>query len=130
MKHKALLLGIAGILLAGIASWNLVAAAKEQRAEITVGRGYVVGGVKLDEGKYIVIHKEMSEREGEACTFFYRMPYRADKQPVVKLRCTPTQAAAVNEFTLRSVTQPDGSSLVRSIQFPGSTEVHSFQAGS
>jgi hypothetical protein len=131
MKHKAVLLGIAGILLAGIAGWNLSAAAgKDQRAEISVGRGYVVGGVKLEEGKYLVLHKDMSAHEGEACTFFYKMPYRSDKEPVAKMRCTLGQGTEVKEFTLRSVTQPDGTSAVRSIQFPNSSEVHNFGAGS
>jgi hypothetical protein len=130
MKRKELLLGIAGVLLIGMASWNLLAAAKEQRAEVSIGRGYVVSGVKLPEGKYVVIHKDIDMKTGEACTFFYRAPYRADKEPVAKIHCVPTQGAVAKDFTMKSLTQPDGSSTIQSIQFGGSSEIHGLPAGS
>jgi hypothetical protein len=122
-------MGIAGIMLAGIAGWSLAGAAKDQRAEFSIARNYVVGGATLNAGKYLVIHKDAPE-EGEACTFFYRLPYSTGKEPAAKVRCTGGQAAAAKNFTMKSVGQPDGSILVRSIQFAGSTDVHNLDSGS
>ena len=131
MNRKAILFVFGGVLLMGLVAWNMIASEeKEQRQEIYLGHGYSVGGVSLKEGKYIVIHRPAAEEQGKECTYFYRMPYRSDKEPVVKLRCTPGQSAAVKEFTLKSTSQPDGTSIVKSIQFPGSTEVHQFGTGS
>lgn len=124
MKHKFIVGGIAGVLLLGIVGWNLLAGAREQRQEVYLGHGYTVGGVTLKAGKYLVIHRPEAEEAGQECTYFYRMPYHSDKDAVVKLRCTPGQAAAVKEFTLKSTSQPDGTSVVKSIQFPGTTDVH------
>ena len=130
MKHKAILWGIAGILMLGIVGWNLLADTQEQKQEVYLGHGYTVGGVQLKAGKYLVVHRPDVEKEGKECTFFYKMPYHSDKDALAKLRCTPGQGAAVKEFTLKSTSQPDGSSVVKSIQFPGSTEIHNFGAGS
>ncbi len=129
MKHKLVLGGVASILLLGMVGWNLLALEKEQRQEIYLGRGYSIGGVELKAGKYMVVHKPQEDAAGRECTYIYRMPYRSDKDPVVKLRCTPTEGAKVKEFTLKSTSQPDGTSVVKSIQFPGSTEVHNLESG-
>ncbi len=130
MKHKLILVGIASVLLLGVAGWSLLAGSQEQRQEIYLGRGYTVGGVTLKPGNYPVIHRPEAENEGKECTYFYRMPYQAGKEAAVKLRCTPGEGAKVKEFTLKSVSQPDGTSVVKSIQFPGSTEIHNLGTGS
>jgi hypothetical protein len=130
MKKKAVLFAIFGILLVGIASWTLVADSAIQRGEVRLGRGYVVGGVQLKEGQYLVIHDEAGMKTGDACTFFYRMPYHPGQQAAAKMHCTPVEGARVEGLTLRSTGQRDGTSLVKSLQFAGSTEVHTFPTGS
>jgi hypothetical protein len=130
MRRNFLFFAIAGAMLLAVAGWNLLADAPEQRVEVFLRDGYKVGGVPLKAGKYIVIHKNVADHEGEACTFFYRAPYRSEKDIVAKAHCQPVQGAVAKEFTLRSTTQPDGSSVVHSIQFAGSTEIHNLQPGS
>ena len=130
MKKKAVLFAIFGILLVGIASWTLVADSAIQRGEVRLGRGYVVGGVQLKEGQYLVIHDEAGMKTGDACTFFYRMPYHPGQEAAAKIHCTPIEGARVDGLTLRSTGQPNGTSVVKSLQFAGSTEVHTFPTGS
>ena len=131
MSRKAIVFAFGGFMLLGVVAWNMIASGeKEQRQEVYLGHGYSVGGVTLKEGKYMVVHKPTSEEQGKECTFFYKMPYRADKEPVVKMRCEPGSGPAAKEFTLKSVSQPDGTSVVKSIQFPGDTEIHQFGTGS
>lgn len=131
MSRKAIVLVFSGVMLLGVVAWNVIASGeKEERQEVYLTRGYSVGGVTLKEGKYMVVHKPGAEEQGNECTYFYKTPYRADKEPIVKLRCTPGTGAAVKEFTLKSVSQPDGTSVVKSVQFPGSTEIHQFGTGS
>ncbi len=129
MQKKALF-AIFGVLLVGIASWTLFADAAVTRGEVRLGRGYVVGGVQLKEGQYLVIHDDAKLQTEDACTFFYRMPYHAGQQPVAKIHCTPVEGARVDGLTLRSTTQPNGTSVVKSLQFPGSTTIHNFPVGS
>ena len=130
MKKKAVLFAIFGILLVGIASWTLVADSAIQRGEVRLGRGYVVGGVQLKEGQYLVIHDEAGMKTGDACTFFYRMPYHPGQQAAAKMHCTPVEGARVEGLTLRSTGQPNGTSVVKSLQFAGTTQVHTFPTGS
>lgn len=131
MGRKATWWGIAGIILLGMVGWSLLAAVQEERQEVFLGHAYSLGGVTLKPGKYLVVHKAQAmDHQGEACTYFYRLPFRSDKEALAKVRCTPTQGAQVNEFTLKSTSQPDGTSVLKSIQFPGSAEVHTFGAGS
>ena len=130
MKRKAILLGVAGLLLVGIASWTVVADSATQRAEVYIGRGYVVAGVALKEGKYIVTHDDAACQKGEPCTLFLRAPQRAGQEAIAKAHCAMEPGAKVEGFTLRSTSQPGGTSLVKSIQFPGSTEVHNLPSGS
>ena len=126
MQKKAVLFAIFGILLVGMASWTLFAGAAVTRGEVRLGRGYVVGGVQLKEGQYLVIHDDSKLQTEDACTFFYRMPYHPGQQPAAKIHCTPVQGARVDGLTLRSTAQSDGTSVVKSLQFAGSTEVHNF----
>ena len=130
MRKKAVLFAIFGILLVGIASWTLFADNTIQRGEVRLGRGYVVGGVQLKEGPYLVIHDESQMATGEACTFFYRMPYHPGQEAAAKVHCTPIEGARVDGLTLRSTGQRDGTSVVKSLQFAGSTEVHTDPTGS
>ena len=123
MKAKAILLGVAGLLLVGIASWT-VADSATQKAEVYIGRGYVVAGIALKEGKYIVTHDDAACQKGQPCTSFFRAPQRGGQEALAKSHCSMDSAAKVDGFTLRSVGQPDGTSVVKSVQFPGSTVVH------
>jgi len=131
MRRKLVPLGIAGILLAGIVGLNLLAdnmTQKVQKAEIVIESGYTMGGVPLKAGNYLVVHKpEGMMQAGTECTFLYRIPHVSEKDAVVKLRCTPSQGPVVKEFTLSSTHQPDGTYAIRSIQFPGSTEIHNYE---
>jgi hypothetical protein len=129
MKRKAVLLGIAGLLLVGIASWT-VADSATQKSEVYIGRGYVVAGVALNEGKYIVTHDDAACLKGEPCTSFFKAPQRGGQEAVAKAHCAMENGAKVEGFTLRSTSQPDGTSLVKSIQFPGSTVIHNLPTGS
>ncbi len=131
MRRKATWSGIGSILLLGLVGWSLLAGVQEERQEVYLGHPSSIAGVTLKPGKYLVVHKpQVMDHEGEACTYFYRLPYRSDTEPIAKARCTPTPGAQVNEFTLKSTHQPDGTSVLKSIQFPGSAEVHTFGAGS
>ena len=129
MKKKAILLGVAGLLLAGIASWT-VADSATQKAEVYIGRGYVVAGVALNEGKYIVTHDDAACQKGEPCTSFFRAPQRGGQEAVAKAHCAMETGAKVDGFTLRSISGPNGTSQVKSIQFPGSTDIHNLPSGS
>lgn len=130
MQKKAVLFAIFGILLVGIASLTLASDSDIQRGEVRLGRGYVVGGVQLKEGPYLVIHDESQMKTGEACTFFYRMPYHPGQEAAAKIHCTPIEGARVDGLTLRSTGQPNGTSVVKSLQFAGTTQVHTFPTGS
>ena len=128
MKRKVVFGGVSGIMLLGIVGWQLLAEARQERQDLTIGEGYKVGDVVLKPGKYVVIHKDQGNKESvEACTFFYRAPYYADKDAVVKLRCRPSEGKRVNEFSMKASQQPDGTALVQSIQFRGSTEIHNLE---
>src|SRR5689334_10788830 len=129
MKTKAILLGVAGLLLVGIASWT-VADSTTQKAEVYIGRGYIVAGVALKEGKYVVTHDDAACQKGEPCTSFFRSPQRGGQEAIAKAHCAMETAAKVDGFTLRSTSMPDGTSAVKSIQFPGSTVVHGLPSGS
>ena len=130
MQKKAVLFAIFGILLVGIASLTLASDSDIQRGEVRLGRGYVVGGVKLKVGPYLVIHDKAGMKTGDACTFFYRMPYHPGQEAAAKIHCTPIEGARVDGFTLRSTGQRNGTSVVKSLQFAGSTEVHTYPTGS
>ena len=129
MKRKAILLGVAGLLLVGIASWT-VADTSTQKAEVYIGRGYVVAGVALKEGKYIVVHDDAACQKGEACTSFYKAPQRSGQEAIAKAHCAMEDGSKVDGFTLRSVSGPNGTSAVKSVQFPGSTIIHNLPTGS
>ena len=124
MNRKSVLWGVAGVLVVMIAGWTLTAASETERGEMYLSSGYVIGGVKLQEGKYLVIHDESKLKEGSACTYFYKMPYRPNAKAVAEVHCTPETGPRVDAFTMRSTRGPDGTSTVSSIQFAGSTEIH------
>ena len=130
MKRSSIMLVFSGLVFLSVAGWNLLAGDQEQRSEIFLRDGYVVGGVTLKAGKYVVVHRAVADHEGEACTFFYRAPLRNANEPVAKVRCVPAQGPAVSEFRMKSTSQPDGTHIINSIQFPGSTAVHTLQSGS
>lgn len=127
MRRKSILLGIAGILLLVPFGWNLLADAKDQRQEVILGQGYKMGDVLLKPGKYVIVHRHKGEKEGlEACTFLYRGTSLSEKDLVTSLRCKPSEAPVAKDFILKGTRQPDGTTLVTSIQFPGSRDVHNF----
>jgi len=131
MKRKLASLTVAGLLLVGIVGWNLLADSmtqKQQKAEVNIGKGFTLAGVQLKPGNYLVVHKPDAMAAGTECTFLYRIPRISDKEEVVKLRCTASQGPVVKEFTLTSTRQPDGTYAINTIQFAGSTEIHSYEA--
>lgn len=101
-----------------------------ERANIYLGHSYLIGGVALAKGRYVVVHRTDKDDQDDACLFVYRLPYKRGQEPAAKAECTPLEGEAVEEFTIRSTAQSDGTSVVRSIQFPGSSEIHSFATGS
>jgi hypothetical protein len=127
MNRKSVLLVLAGVALLTAASWTLVTASINERTETYIGQGYVIGGVQLKEGNYLVIHDDAKLKEGAACTYFYKLPLRPNSKAVAELHCVPQQASAVNSFTMTSTRQADGKRVIGSIQFPGSAEVHTFR---
>ena len=136
MKRSNILFGIAGPLMLVMVGWNLVAAAEQQAAPakqkevVRLGRDHQLGGVTLKPGTYLVIHKEMGDKQGvEACTFVYRGTSETEKDLAVKTICRRSQAEAVKQFKIESTRQPDGSLVVHSIQFPSDNDVHNFDAG-
>ena len=125
MKRSNIFFGIAGVLVLVMVGWNLLADLPQSKEVVRLGRDHVVGGVTLKPGTYLVIHKELGDKEGlEACTFVYRGTSAAEKDLAVKLICRRTQGPAVRQFTIESTRQPDGTMMVRSIQFPGSPDIH------
>ena len=129
MKRNAVWFAFAGTLLLGVVAWNVVADSPEQRQEFSIRSVYKLGEVALTPGNYVVIHRSQKDREGAECTFIYRAPYYNGKEPIAKARCTPTQEKAAQGFTIQSMRQSDGSQVMRSIQFAGSTEVHNLETG-
>lgn len=130
MKKSSIILGLSALVFAAVVGWSVFAVPQEQRSEVFLRQGYVVGGVTLKAGKYVVIHRPVADHEGQACTFFYRAPYRNEKDAVAKVKCVPSEGTSVSDFTIKSTAQPDGTSLIRSIQFAGSTEIHTLSSGS
>ena len=130
MKRKLIFSGMLGILCLAVFGWSLLAKSQEQKQEVNFDREYSVGGVKLKPGTYILIHRNEAEKTGEACTFFYRAPYNKGKQEAAKMHCTITQGVRTDRFVMGSTTQPDGTNVVKSFQFAGSTEVHNLGNGS
>lgn len=101
--------------------WNREVPPQTKRAKVYLGQGYVFGGVELPAGKYLVVHAKYSDDEG---IFIYRMPFHETDAPVAKQRCTAFEGPRVDKFSIQSTNQPDGTYLISSIQFPGSTEIH------
>ena len=130
MNRKVMSLGVLAIALLAVAGWSLLASPQDLRQEITLGHRYIIGGVKLEPGSYIVVHKSLKDRTGEECTFVYRSSASPNEGPVVKMRCTPTEGNVATEFKMEGTRAADGSSEVRSIQFAGTTEIHHLEKGS
>lgn len=130
MKQKAILFGLAALVLVSIASWTVADSAKQEKAEVYIGRGYTVAGVALKEGKYIVVHDDAACLKGQPCTSFFKAPQRGGQEAIAKVHCAMETGPKVDGFTLRSTSQPNGTSVVKSIQFPGSTDVHGLPSGS
>lgn len=128
MKRSNILLGIAGVLVLVMAGWSLLADLPQQKEIVRLGRDHVMGGVTLKPGTYLVVHKELGDKEGlEACTFVYRGTAASEKDLVGKTICRRSQGPVVRQFTIESTRQPDGTMLVRSIQFPGSADIHNYE---
>lgn len=150
MRQRDILLAIAVILLAGMSDrnllfssqeqqdkaepsadlvrWDQLIASEQQEAKISLGAGYVVGGVKLEPGKYLVIHQRFAATDEEV-TSFYRLLHHFGPQAVARVRCTAIEGARVGKFTIQATTKPDGTLFLYSIQFAGSNEIHSFEKG-
>src|SRR5450759_4678083 len=109
---------------ADVVSWTQLVPAEELRAKVDFGPGYVVGGVHLEAGMYLLVHRKLAGVEG---IYFYRMPYRPGQESIAKLRCTPIAGAPVDRLTVRGTRQGDGTFAVQTVQFPGSREIHSFE---
>ena len=107
-----------------VVPWTQLAPVEEQRAKVELGPGYIIGGAQLEAGMYLLIHRKTADDEG---TYFYRLPYHPGQESSAKARCTPTEGAPVERFTVRVSSQSDGTFGVLSIQFPGSREIHSFE---
>jgi len=109
----------------------MIAGSAEQRSEFSFNTTFKFAGVALKPGNYVVIHREDAMKEESAeCTFIYRAPYQKGKQPVAKARCTPVEGKRAKDFVVESTQQPDGTQLINSIQFAGSTVIHNYGAGS
>jgi len=106
--------------------WEQLIAPQEQRAKVYLSHGYVVGGVELEAGRYLVVHRKFVNDEG---AYFYRLPYRSGQRSAAKMRTASLEGARIKRFTVNATLQPDGTFFVRSIQFPDSTELHSFERG-
>ena len=130
MKRHNILFGTAGALMLVMVGWNLVATAQQaapakQKEVVRIGRDHQLGGVTLKPGTYLVIHKDMGDKQGvEACTFVYRGTSETEKDLAVKTICRRSQAEAVKQFKIESTRQADGSLVVHSIQFPNDGDVH------
>ena len=137
MKRSNILFGIAGSLMLVMVGWNLAAISAEKQAApekqkevVRLGRDHQLGGVTLKPGTYLVVHKELGDKQGiEACTFVYRGTSETEKDLAVKTICRRSQAESVKQFKIESTRQPDGSLVVHSIQFPGDSDVHNFDGG-
>jgi len=130
MKRRVLSFGLSGVLLLGVAAWNVLAGSSEERHEFSFKSNFTFAGIELKPGNYVVIHREDAMKgEGAACTFIYRAPYRKSNEPVAKARCTPVEGKRATEFTMGSAQQPDGTQLIHSIQFAGSATIHNYGAG-
>lgn len=127
MKRSNILLGIAGVLMLAMVGWNLVADLPQSKEIVRLGRDHLLGGVTLKPGTYLVVHKELGDKEGlEACTFVYRGTSASEKDLAVKTICRRSQGPVAKQFTIESSRQPDGMLVVRSLQFPGSTDIHNY----
>ena len=137
MKRRNILFGTAGALMLVMVGWNLLAISQDKQATskeqgvskevVRLGRDHQLGGVTLKPGTYLVIHKELGDKQGvEACTFVYRGTSETEKDLAVKTICRRSTAEAVKQFKIESTRQPDGSLVVHSIQFPASGDVHNF----
>ena len=129
MKRNAVRFAFAGTLLLAVVAWNLAASSPEQRQEFSIRSVYRLGEVALNPGNYVVIHSAQKKSEGLECTLIYKAPYYRGKEPVAKAHCVLLQGAPVQGFTIESTRQADGSQLIHSIQFAGSTEVHNLGMG-
>jgi hypothetical protein len=170
MTRQNISVGIAGILWLIVVGCDLHADPQEQRNEIFLSHEYIVEGIHLKPGMYVVVHRTVMDKRNWACTFFYRdsgvqlavdpsppspgkagfvesiltatpahskfgmliVPFkilpRLGEYPVASVHCKATKGPVVKAFTLVSTVQPDGSWLMSSIQFRGSTEVHNIVA--
>ena len=129
MKIKPLFIAVSGIFALAVLTVSLLGAAKSQKVEINLMDDLKAGGVTLKAGKYLIIHQEHEAIEaGEACLFFYHPPSRSGKNEVAKFRCRPVSGEPTKEFTIRKLGQPDGTLVLLSLQFPGSSEIHELEA--
>ena len=132
MRPNRILFALVGILLLAVFGWNLRGAAQSEKHEVFLRNHYAVRDVVLEPGNYIVVHRHQANHEGsEPCTFFYKVPRRSvgkvrlsEKNEAAKFRCRRSEGKAADGFILSTTRQPDGSFILRSVQFPGSTEIH------
>lgn len=130
MKRSNILWGITGVLVLVVAGWTVMAALPEQKEIVRIGSERVLGGVTLKPGTYLVVHRDLGDKEGvEPCTFVYRGTFASEKDLAVKAICRRSDGPVARQFTMEATRQPDGTLIVRSIQFPGSTDVHNYDNG-
>lgn len=128
MKRSNLFLGVIGVLMLVLASWTVIAQIPQDDEIVRLGKDHVLAGVTLKPGTYLIVHKELGDREGqEPCTFVYRGNVPSEKNLAAKAICRRSDGPAVGQFTIVSTRQPDGTLTVRTLQFPGSTDVHNFE---
>ena len=132
MRPSRILFVLAGILLLAVFGWNLRGDAQSEEHAVFLRNQYAVKDVVLEPGNYVVVHRQQGSREGsEPCTFFYKAPRRlvgkvrlSEKNEAAKFRCRRSEGKAAAGFILSTTRQPDGSFSLRSVQFPGSSEIH------
>ncbi|MCH8267742.1 MAG: hypothetical protein IH846_09520 [Acidobacteria bacterium] len=76
--------------------------------------------------------RHQGDNEGsEPRTFFYKVSRRlvgkarlSEKNEAAKFRCRPSEGKAADGLILSTTQRHDGSFVLRSVQFPGSTVIH------
>ncbi len=132
MRPNRILFALAGILLLAVFGWNLQGDTQSEEHVIYLRNQYQVRDVMLEPGNYVVVHRHHGNNGGtEPCTFFYKVPRRlvgkarlSEKNEAAKFRCRPSEGKAADGFILSTTRRPDGSFVLRSVQFPGSTVIH------
>src|SRR3972149_3421500 len=129
MRIKAMFIAVPGIFALTVLAVSLLGDAKSQKETINLTEDLKVGGVTLIAGKYLIVHREHETNEaGEACLFFYRPASRSEKNEVAKFHCRPVSGEPTEGCKMRASRQPDGTLVLKSLQFPGSRDIHELES--